>query len=147
MIHKILVPTDFSAQADAALERAQELASATGSELLLLHVRDSYPYIAPEGLLFIPAGFDQELRMALQKALDDKVDKVRARGLRARGLLVTGAAHQDIDAAAQREHVDLIVMGTHGRSGFRRLMIGSVADRVARSAKVPVLVVRSEEQS
>ena len=147
MIHTILVPTDFSDGANFALERAEELARSTHGELVLLHVREEYPIMALDGTAFVPPGLDLEMRAALEKALDEKVAAVRARGVAVRGLTIAGTPHLQIGAVAESETVDLIVMGTHGRHGLGRLMLGSVAERVARTAKVPVMVVRAPNPS
>ena len=147
MIHTILVPTDFSDGAGVALERAEELARSTAGELVLLHVHEEYPIMPLDGTVMVPPGLDLELRAALEKALEEKVVAVRKHGVAVRGLTVSGTAHVQIDAVAAREKADLIVMGTHGRRGLGRLVLGSVAERVARTTKVPVLVVRPARPS
>lgn len=147
MIHTILVPTDFSDAANLALERAEGLARSTQGEIVLLHVREDYPMMALDGTGFVSPGVDLEMRAALEKALEEKVAAVRKRGVAARGCTVAGAAHLQIGAVAESEKVDMIVMGSHGRHGFGRLVLGSVSERVARTATVPVMVVRPASPS
>jgi nucleotide-binding universal stress UspA family protein len=81
-------------------------------------------------------------RKSVQRKLDALVARARKAGVRARALLLEGAAHERIARAAKARRVDLIVMGTHGRSGLARLFIGSVASRVVSAAPCPVMTVR-----
>jgi nucleotide-binding universal stress UspA family protein len=75
-------------------------------------------------------------------ALADWVDKARGEGLDARAVLRTGVVHEEIVTLAKGEQADLVVIGTHGRGGISRVLLGSVADRVVRLAHCPVLTVR-----
>jgi nucleotide-binding universal stress UspA family protein len=143
MIHTILVPTDFSEGADTALQRAEDLAKSTHAELVLVHVQEDFPLLAPDVFGYVPPTLAAEMRAALAKQLEDKVLSTREHGVPARGVLVMGAPHLEIANAAKHEKADMIVMGTTGRRGFAHLMLGSVAERVARTTKTPVLVVPS----
>jgi universal stress protein A len=144
-ITRILVPTDFSETSDAALRYARMLAETFGASLHLVHAFED-PYaagaIAPEVYGTIP----QELRdSALQLAnshLEERLpaaDRERFRGTTA---VVMGAPASAIVKYATETGIDLIVMGTHGRGGVAHLLLGSVAERVVRSARCPVLSVR-----
>ncbi len=145
--HSILVPTDFSRQAAGAIDMAIDLATRYGSRLKLLHVFAPLGVIVPEG--FVPAGADEIERIV--EATRERMEPDRARAL-ASGIYVTcdtvqGAAATEIVEVAREGAHDLIVMGTHGRTGLRRLLLGSVAERVVRGAPCPVLVVRPDEHA
>lgn len=133
-----LVPTDFSEPAAAAVEAAVALAAQIGASILLLHVWEPPP-VTPD-VLGAVALFDNEPQ---RLALDGIAAKLNARGVHARACFEVGLPSERIVAAALRDRCSLIVIGTHGRTGVRRLLIGSVAEQVVRHAACPVLTVRS----
>jgi nucleotide-binding universal stress UspA family protein len=141
--YRIVVPTDFSSCSEEAWALAQRLAGALGSELVLVHVLVEAP-LWGEG----PFSMDRtrELFEAARKWAGDKLGEwaaeARGKGLRARPTLRTGAAHEEIVALATDERADLVIIGTHGRGGVNRALLGSVTDRVVRLAPCPVLTVR-----
>jgi nucleotide-binding universal stress UspA family protein len=143
---RILVPTDFSTCSEAAWELAQRLARATGAELVLLHVLPETPLYSevPWTMSHV-----KEVYVAARKWGDDALERwvarARASGFSARPILREGVAHREIAALATAEQADLVVIGTHGRGGIDRALLGSVADRVVRSAPCPVLTVREAE--
>jgi nucleotide-binding universal stress UspA family protein len=143
-IRRILHPTDFSSASRPAFERALGLARDSRAELLILHVLA--PVIPVMGEGYIPPqtyeAIDTAARKSAQKKLDALAARARKAGVRARPLLLEGTAHERIVSAAKAQRVDLIVMGTHGRSGLARLFIGSVASRVVSAAPCPVMTVR-----
>jgi universal stress protein A len=154
-ISKILVATDFSEDSARALGYAEELARKFGAEIILLHVDQALtPVImSPEpGTGFDPAIFEasdriaEERRLIAQRELDRTVNRLRESGLKARSVLRVGAAFVEIIVTAQSEAVDLVVMGTHGRSGLVHMLIGSVAERVVRKCPCPVLTVRHTDR-
>ena len=132
LVERILAATDFSLRSLAALEYAEELARQFGAELLLLHAT---------GAPSIPAEVRQVDHEAAERALARSVERLRDHGLAVRGLLRAGAAAEEILKAAEAERASLIVMGTHGRSGIVRVLMGSVAELVVRGAPCPVLTV------
>jgi len=140
---RILVPTDFSAGSEAAWRAAQRLAGALGAELVLLHVFVETP-------LFFEGPFAGErvrevyasARAWVQEQLDKWAADARATGRTVRAALRTGVPYQEIVAAARDEGADLVVLGTHGRGGLDRALLGSVADRVIRTAPCPVMTIR-----
>lgn len=144
---KILHPTDFSDGAEQARAEAIRLARAAGGEVVLLYVLEETVAYG-EGLMGdqIQQIYDAQRRWAEEK-LEAKVAETRAAGVAARGLLRSGVPHQEIVLAAKDEQPDLIVMGTHGRGGLGRLLLGSVADRVIRSASCPVMTVRETRKA
>lgn len=139
---RILHPTDFSEGAEQARAEAVRLAQALGAELVLLHVAVDAP-LYREGLADmseVRRVFEAQREWARQ-ALEERAAVCRAAGVPTTGRLVVGVPHTEILAAA-REGVDLVVMGTEGRGGLERFLLGSVADRVVRAASCPVLTVR-----
>lgn len=140
---KILHPTDFSAGAEAARAEALRLARALGAELVLLHVAVDAP-LYREGfadMSEVRRVFEAQREWARQ-ALEERAAECRGAGIPTAVQLVVGVPHVEILAAAARDGVDLVVMGTEGRGGVERFFLGSVADRVVRNARCPVLTVR-----
>jgi len=141
-IKRILVPTDFSEPADAALTYAIDLAAKLGASVLLVHVFDD-PFI---GAVYtgeyvpIPAEMRAEILADLRRKLADAVTK-RGHAELSPEVLIGPTARTIVEGARDRD-VDLIVMGTHGRGGMSHLLLGSVAERVVRAATCPVLTVR-----
>lgn len=137
----ILHPTDFSRASRAAFTRALADARADRAELLLVHVV-SMPF-AGDGYMSPAAYADvlESFRLHGQRQLDKLVAKAKAAGARARGLLLEGTAADAIVRTARAKHADVIVMGTHGRTGVAKLLMGSVAQRVVGTAPCPVLTV------
>lgn len=148
-LKKVLCPVDLSLEAAPAAEEAASLAHALGAELLLLHVMGEPtlamgdPLLSPgDASAFTIPGLSEEYRAEMDKRLKRLGDKLRARGLAVSTLLVRGSPHEAIVGTADDEHADLIVMSTHGRSGLSHLLLGSVTERVVRTAKVPVMTLR-----
>jgi nucleotide-binding universal stress UspA family protein len=145
MFYRIVVPTDFSPNAEPAWSLAQRLAAALESELVLTHVLvEPLPWSEAS----LPGDekrvVSAEHRQSAGAKLDEMVGAARADGLRARSTLRTGRPHEEIVALTLDERADLVVIGTHGRGGLSRTLLGSVADRVLRLAPCPVLTVRSQ---
>jgi nucleotide-binding universal stress UspA family protein len=145
-ITRILVPTDFSATADAALDYAFGLAAKFGASVQLLHVVDD-PFVF-EGMS--AEAYISEAPRLRAAMLDDARERLRHRVARGGAVAVEtevlfGHGARTIAEYAAERGVDLIVMGTHGRTGFAHLMVGSVAERVVRTAPCPVLTVRHPE--
>ena len=146
MTRRILYASDFSSASRPAFAKAVDLAKANRAELTIAHVlTPSLPVIA-DGYMSAQAYRDMELaaRRWGQKQLDALVTKAKRAGVRARALLLEGVAADRIVRAARSRHADMIVIGTHGRTGFARLMVGSVANRVVSHARCPVLTVRGK---
>ena len=142
-ITRILVPTDFSNASDAALEWAKVIARSADASLHLLHVFEE-PYMAgpfsPEGYTMASATVqalrkDADIRLAHRLSADEKIE------FEATTDVVIGIAASTIVDYARDHAIDLIVMGTHGRTGMAHLLIGSVAEHVVRIAPCPVLTV------
>jgi nucleotide-binding universal stress UspA family protein len=139
----IVHPTDFSESAEYAEQQAVRLAHAIGGEVVLLHVAVETPLYG-EGLMTpkeVCEVYDAARKWAAG-ALEARVAKIREHGLATRWLLRTGVPHQEIAKVATEEGADYIVIGTRGRGGIERALLGSVADRVVRTAPCPVVTVR-----
>jgi len=145
-IKKILVATDFSDTADSALQRATQLASELGAELVVLYVLDSSPFVTGSEAALGSLSLLEVHRAAMEQRLESLARQLAAKHVRALTRLGYGVAHREIVATAEQEQVELIVMGTHGRGGFKHMLMGSVAERVARTASVPVLTVHLDPQ-
>ena len=146
----ILVPHDFSASANHAAAIARDEAKLHGGTLVLLHVIDLPHQLTPDAVIVppetgAPISVKQYAIDSAEAHLQDIADRLAKDGVTARGVVVIGAPVDEINRAVERERADLVVMGTHGRTGFRLLVAGSVAERVVRSSKVPVLTVRHPE--
>jgi nucleotide-binding universal stress UspA family protein len=139
---KILVATDFSPHAANALKLAAELAKQSGAPLHVIHVYDMIPYTLPEGLPVFDGGQMARVREELGQQLRKLASEAQRGGVQEMdSALVEGQPSAEIVRRAQEGQYDLIVMGTHGRSGFAHLLLGSVAERVMRKAPCAVLVV------
>lgn len=151
-IKSILLPTDFSKYAAEATNYACELASQFGSKLHVLHVLPDPAAMLPDfemGLDFseisqrIPESFHEQLELDALKRLAKVLDPEWQKGKSVVLATKEGLAHIEIIGYAKSHLIDLIVMGTHGRTGLSHALIGSVAERVVRTAPCPVLCVRS----
>lgn len=143
-VRRILHPTDFSDASRPAFAKALALAKDSGAELLIVTVLEPLPPLVSEAYVS-RVTYDRiaaEGRTAAQRRLDRPVARARDAGVRARGRVLEGRAHEAIIKAAKRERSDLIVMGSHGRTGLTKLLIGSVASRVISMAPCPVVTVR-----
>ena len=145
-IRRILHATDFSPASRLAFTRAVEMARANRAELLLVHVMS--PIVVPVGEGYVSAdvydSIEASMRAASQKQLKALLARARKAGARARTLLLDGIIHERIVRAARANRADLIVIGTHGRTGLAKLFLGSVAGRVLAIARCPVLTVRGK---
>ncbi len=144
-IRQLLCATDLSTGSEPAWAEAQLLARLLHAEILLLHVVP-VPSLPPDA--YLPARVYQQVRdAAYQEARDGLaplVERAAASGVKARTRIEEGPVAHRILAVAREESADLLVMGTHGRTDFGRIILGSVADRVVRLAPVPVLTVRAQ---
>ena len=142
---RILHPSDFSAASRPAFRKALELAKTNRAELLLVHVLPVLPLL-PDA--YVAASTYNELlrgqRMGAQTQLDRLVREAKAAGVRTRSFLLDfGVPADRIARLARSRRADVIVMGTHGRTGLRRALLGSVAARVVAVAPCPVLTVHA----
>ena len=140
---RILHPTDFSPASRPAFRRAVAMARSLRGQLTVVHVMGPPPlvekgYLTPETL----EALVQSQREAAERQLGALVKRAKAAGARVSGLLApSGTTAEQINRIARRQRADVIVMGTHGRTGLTRLLLGSVAARVVATAPCPVLTV------
>lgn len=140
---RILVPTDFSPAADAALQWARALGGAFDADLVLLHVLDlNIGALAgfPSNLAMVPAA--GELLERIRTETSEEMTRLAARFPGAQALIREGPPRAVILEVAQEVRADLLVMGTHGRTGLTHVFFGSVAEYVVRHSRIPVLTVR-----
>lgn len=143
-IERILVPTDFSPHSTEATAWAAELAGRFGASITLVHVFQPVSMILPEGFVLKSADEIASLMSSLDAALMQARDQLSslAPGVSIDSVLLEGAPFAEIVRHARDNGFDLIVLGTHGRSGLRHALLGSVAEKVVRKAPCPVLTVR-----
>jgi nucleotide-binding universal stress UspA family protein len=135
---RILVPTDFSETSERALEYAKAIARQDNSQLLLVHVSPPMNIITPPEAAWVDVA---ELETAEQERMEQSGAALRSEGYRARAISLTGALYDELLSAVKQNDVDLIVLGTHGRKGYDRLLLGSDAEAILRQAHCPVLLV------
>jgi universal stress protein A len=142
-IRQILAPTDFSKFSKQGIQCAYELAQTFGAKLLLLHVIELQAYPVE---IFLPSAEGTTLLDDLERQarldLDQLLPKARDVKVEVTCQAVVGTPYHKIVEVAAAERVDLIVMATHGRTGLSHLFVGSVAERVVRTAPCPVLTIR-----
>jgi universal stress protein A len=148
MIKRILVPVDFSQPSMQALDYAIEFGQPFKPEFVLLHVLE--PIYYPGAADMYGPGYDmglvyQELERAGRDQLSRLATKLQKKRLTVRTLLRVGTAYHAIVETARKLRADLIIMSTHGRTGLSHVVMGSVAEKVVRSAACPVLTVRGQE--
>jgi len=147
-INTILCPTDFSEDSFEGLKNANELAVHFSAELILLHVVSSLPSIpgsnSPTGF-HIPAVLEE-----VEASTRDQIKKLQKKyissNIKSMGIVVIGDPPAEIVKRAADNNVDVIVMSTHGQSGWKQLMCGSVTEKVVRTAECPVLTIRGLEE-
>ena len=139
---RFLIPVDFSEYANQALEYAIGLASKLDARLTLLHVIQSLPLAGIDMGVTLPYAYIQDLEAEITNSMQAYLERVTAAGLEGEIAVVHGVPFQEILETAKTQQVDLIVMGTHGRTGLAHVFLGSVAEKVVRLAPCPVLVVR-----
>ncbi len=139
---KIVAATDFSTASRPALAAALDLARRDGARLVVLHVMmPPSPFVGGD----LPGSWlelEARARRDAERRLAAAVSQAERAGIATKGTLVRGVPAEVIVRIARREGADLIVIGTHGRSGLGRLFMGSVAARVLGTAKCPVVTVR-----
>ncbi|MFZ5863514.1 MAG: universal stress protein [Nitrospirota bacterium] len=142
-VNTVLVPTDFSEGSQAALNYAIGLTKSFHAKIVLLHVIETTTYTMTEALQLVNV-YDV-VKTAVEPVLDQMVKDLQQAQVTASRILVQGGSAHEIVSQAREVGADLIVMGTHGRHGVNRLFVGSVAERVVRTAHCPVLTVRTTE--
>ena len=143
--HNILVPVDGSETSHAAVEKAVEFAKAFGSKITVVQALVLDPYIAAE---YISASQTNDLieraRTSIEESLAAAKAKFNEQGIEVETKLLEGQViHREIIRAAEELHADLIIIGSHGRTGLKKFLLGSVAQEVLSICPLPVLIVKS----
>jgi nucleotide-binding universal stress UspA family protein len=144
-VQTILLPTDFSDCANFALPYAANIARATGASLICLHVVETVvPAVGYTGMSEpLPIGdISGQLEDSAERELPKFAESEACSGLKVEELIVHGEAATEIVRVAKERSVDLIVVSSHGRTGWGRILFGSTAEAVVRHAECPVLVVK-----
>jgi len=139
MVHRILVPMDFSDCASEVLEYATMMATQFKAKVILLHVIESQGLTG--GFTLSVQERDQALEAVGRKLMEDAAGPLEASGVGVTREVRKGVPYQEILKGAEEHAADLIVMGTNGRTGLEHLVLGSVAERVVRLGKCPVLTI------
>jgi nucleotide-binding universal stress UspA family protein len=144
---KILVPIDFSSHSSEAIRYAADLARRYQGTLTLVHAYQPVAYALPEGfVLYTPAQFANMLTEFEKLLAAAKLEAEQAGASRVETRSLQGDIASEIVDLAKKDGHDLIVMGTHGRTGASHVLLGSIAEKVVRRAPCPVLTVRAIEQ-
>lgn len=147
-ITKILVPVDFSDCSSSALRSGVELAQHFEASVIAVHVWERPNLVAPDVMLYTP-GFEgvslvEYARSEAETHMASMIEEINSDAVEVSYRFVTGRPFKKIVEVAEHDRVDLIVMGSHGRTGLAHLFLGSVAEKVLRRAPCPVLVVRAQ---
>jgi nucleotide-binding universal stress UspA family protein len=141
-VHHILVPLDFSPYAEQALDSAIAFAQKLQARVTLLHVIQPPLAVGADMGVWPSPAFVDDLEAAITSDMEGYLARVTAAGLAGEIAVVHGVPFQEIIDTAKARQVDLIMMGTHGRTGLSHVLLGSVAEKVVRLAPCPVLVAR-----
>jgi|SRR5580704_12657461 nucleotide-binding universal stress UspA family protein len=144
----ILVPLDFSDPSDAAFDVAADLAVKFGSELCLVHIVPMLPKLPASVSIFKEGDYERELHSDAEKHLNQLVEELAHKNIRAK--YVVGTANDvpmELVRTAEHENADLIVIASHGTTGWNRIVLGSVAEKVVHLAPCPVLILRARHET
>jgi nucleotide-binding universal stress UspA family protein len=141
-LHRILVPTDFTETSERAIDWAIELGTRLGSTIAIMHAYELPVVGFPDGALVATVEVASRIAEASREALESSISRHRGRGVPLEAILREGAAWQEINNVADEIHADLVVIGTHGRKGLARALLGSVAEKVVRHGNHPVVMIR-----
>jgi nucleotide-binding universal stress UspA family protein len=140
---RILVPVDYSPISDDALSEATDLAKLFGSEIVLVNVVEVIADLPNDVSLLKEGAYEDERDRSALAKVQSAADKVSASGVNAKGVIGrSNVPAKEILLTARRENADLIVIATHGMTGWREVAFGSVAEKVVKDATIPVLVLR-----
>lgn len=145
---RILCPTDFSEPACKALRAAGEIAESFSAELILIHVVGAIPVLdTPTGMTgFDIAAYQRELTESAERSLQERASRHVPPSVTRRTLVTHGEAAHEICRVAKEETADLIVLSTHGSTGWRHRIFGSVTEKVIRAAESPVLTIHCSQR-
>jgi nucleotide-binding universal stress UspA family protein len=144
-IRRILHATDYSKASERALQEAVDFAKQNNAEMLVVHViQPVVPYVAGEdiGAAELYVKLEESTKQEAQRSMNKLMQRLERLRIKAKSLLLRGIPADQIVKAAKNRKADMIVIGTHGRTGLSKLFMGSVASRVISTAPSPVLTVR-----
>lgn len=143
----VMSPIDFSEHSQDALNTAVELSRCFGSEVLLVHVVPAIPKLPSAGTIFHEAEYEEELHKDAENRLEEMVREISRRGVRARPIVGTANdVSMELLRIAEHSNVDLIVIATHGMTGWHKLAFGSVTEKLVRLATSPLMVLRARQE-
>ena len=145
-IRRILYATDYSKASGRALDEAVNLARQNRAELLVVHVMEPIPYAAGEefGGAELYLRLEDATKRESQTTMDKLMRRLQRSKVKAKSLLLRGSPYDQIVKTAKSKRADMIVIGTHGRTGLSKLFMGSVAAKVVSAATCPVVTVRGK---
>ncbi len=146
-LRRILVATDFTATSNLALDWAIELAAPLGASVTVMHAYEIPVIGFPDGALIATSEVAARLGEAARAALESAIEQRQGRGVALVGTLREGVPWEEINAVAEEIDADLIVIGTHGRRGIARALLGSVAENVIRTSHRPVTTLHGQKTS
>jgi nucleotide-binding universal stress UspA family protein len=138
---RILVPTDFTETSELAIEWALSLAERLGSWVTVMHAYEIPIVGFPDGALVATADIATRIADASRAGLESAIAKRQGRKVKVDGILREGVAWEEINLVADEIDADLVIIGTHGRRGLARALLGSVAENVVRTARRPILTI------
>jgi nucleotide-binding universal stress UspA family protein len=141
----VVVPVDFGDPSRHALELAVELAKQFGASLTLVHVWE-IPVYSYSAVVPIPVDLYTPLQRLAREQLEALVEETKKKVPDTKGILKQGVPWREILGAIDETHADLVVMGTHGRRGVSRALLGSVTEKIVRASPTPVLTVRARAE-
>lgn len=141
-LHRILVPTDFTETSEHALDWALSLAERLGASVTVMHSYEIPIAGFPDGAIIATPEIATRIAEASREALTQTLDRRKGRGVPMDAILREGVAWEEINAVADAIDADLVVIGTHGRRGLARALLGSVAENVVRTAHRPIVTIR-----
>ncbi len=145
---RILVATDFSETADAAFDYGVDLAKQLGAKVIVMHAYELPVYGFPSGALVASVEMATRIMSGAQEALEAACKARASSGVEISQVVRQGVAWEEVHRVADEINADLIVIGTHGRKGLSRALLGSVAEKILRTATRPVLTnPRSAEKA
>jgi nucleotide-binding universal stress UspA family protein len=143
---RILVPTDFTDTSEKAIDTAIAFAERLGSSVTLMHSYEIPIMGFPDGALVATADIATRIADASRAALESAVAKRQGAKVKVDGILREGVAWEEINRVADEIDADLVVIGTHGRRGLARALLGSVAENVVRTARRPILTIHGPRE-
>jgi len=143
-IKRIVVGTDFSETAERAVDAAIDLAAQVGAVVSLVHAYELPMYSFPDGVVVSTPDIAKKITTDALARLEAAIEQRKGRGVSIQSALRMGATWDELNGVAAEQDADIIVVGTHGRRGFSRVLLGSVAERMMRTAVRPLLVIRED---